>query len=76
MKSLNLRGKQSKNCKYHFYKGEVGNAADNLLHRDFHADKPFEKQTTDITENFSQIKRNEPGSIQSSFACNLIFVFV
>lgn len=50
MKSLNLRGKQSKNGKYHSYKGEVGKVADNLLHRDFYADKPFEKLTTDITE--------------------------
>ena len=50
MKSLNLRGKQSKNGKYHSYKGEVGKVADNLLKRDFHADKPFEKLTTDITE--------------------------
>lgn len=43
MKSLNLRGKQSKNGKYRSYKGEVGRVADNLLKRDFHADKPFEK---------------------------------
>ena len=50
MKSLNLRGKQSKNGKYHSYKGEVGKVADNLLHRDFYADKPFEKLTTDVTE--------------------------
>ena len=50
MKFLNLRGKQSKNGKYHSYKGEVGKVADNLLKRDFHADKPFEKLTTDITE--------------------------
>ena len=50
IKSLNLRGKQSKNGKYHSYKGEVGKVADNLLHRDFHAEKPFEKLTTDITE--------------------------
>ena len=50
MKSLDLRGKQRKNGKYHSYKGEVGRVADNLLHRDFHADKPFEKLTTDITE--------------------------
>ena len=41
MRSLNLRGKQSKNGKYHSYKGTVGKVADNLLHRDFHADKPF-----------------------------------
>ena len=50
MKSLKLRGKQSKNGKYHSYKGEVGKVADNVLKRDFHADKPFEKLTTDITE--------------------------
>ena len=50
MRSLNLRGKQSKNGKYHSYKGTVGKVADNLLHRDFHADKPFEKLTTDVTE--------------------------
>ena len=40
MKSLHLRGKQSKNGKYHSYKGEVGKVADNLLKRDFHANKP------------------------------------
>ena len=50
MKSLYLRGKQSKNGKYHSYKGEVGKVADNLLHRDFYADRPFEKLTTDVTE--------------------------
>ena len=50
MKTLDLRGKQSKNGKYHSYKGEVGKVADNLLKRDFHADKQFEKLTTDITE--------------------------
>lgn len=50
MKFLKLRGKQSKNGKYHSYKGEVGKVVDNLLKRDFHADKPFEKLTTDVTE--------------------------
>ena len=50
MKLLNLRGKQSKNGKYHSYKGTIGKVADNLLHRDFHANKPFEKLTTDVTE--------------------------
>ena len=50
MKSLNLRGKQSKNGKYHSYKGEVGKIADNILKRDFTAEKPFEKLTTDVTE--------------------------
>lgn len=50
MKSLNLRGKRGKNGKYNSYKGEVGKVADNLLKRDFHADKPFQKLTTDITQ--------------------------
>ena len=50
MNELGLKGKQSKNGKYHSYKGEIGKVADNLLHRDFYADKPFEKLTTDITE--------------------------
>lgn len=50
MRSLNLKGKQRKNGKYHSYKGEVGKVADNLLKRDFKADKPFEKLTTDVTE--------------------------
>ena len=50
MNSLGLKGKQSKNGKYHSYKGEVGKVADNLLHRDFHAEKPFEKLTTDVTQ--------------------------
>jgi hypothetical protein len=31
MKSLNLKGKQRKNGKYHSYKGEVGRVAENLL---------------------------------------------
>jgi len=47
IKSLNLRGKQSKNGKYHSYKGEVGKIADNILKRDFTAKKPFEKLTTE-----------------------------
>ncbi|MBP3414384.1 MAG: IS3 family transposase [Clostridia bacterium] len=50
MRSLGLKGKQRKNDKYHSYKGEVGKVADNLLKRDFHAAKPFEKLTTDVTQ--------------------------
>lgn len=50
MKKLGLKGKQRKNGKYHSYKGEVGKVADNLLKRNFHAGKPFEKLTTDVTE--------------------------
>lgn len=50
MKSLGLKGKQRKNENYHSYKGEVGKVADNILQRDFHASKPFEKLTTDLTQ--------------------------
>ena len=50
MKELGLKGKQRKNNKYHSYKGTVGKVADNLLKRDFYADKPFEKITTDVTQ--------------------------
>lgn len=50
MNTLGLKGKQCKNDKYHSYKGEVGKVADNLLKRDFHAQKPFEKLATDVTQ--------------------------
>ena len=50
MNILGLKGKQRKNDKYHSYKGTVGKVADNLLKRDFKADKPFEKITTDVTQ--------------------------
>ena len=50
MNSLGLKGKQRKNDKYYSYKGTVGKVADNLLKRDFHAEKPFEKLTTDVTQ--------------------------
>ena len=50
MRTLDLKGKQRKNGIYHSYKGEVGKIADNILKRDFHASKPFEKLTTDVTQ--------------------------
>ena len=50
MKQLGLKGKQRKNDKYHSYKGTVGKVAVNLLKRDFYAEKPFEKITTDVTQ--------------------------
>ncbi len=50
MNELNIKGKQRKNGKYHSYKGQVGKVADNLLNREFEADKPFEKLATDVTE--------------------------
>ena len=50
MGKLGLKGKQSKNGKYHSYKGTVGKIADNVLKRNFKADKPFEKLATDVTQ--------------------------
>ena len=50
MNTLGLKGKQRKNDKYHSYKGTVGKVADNLLKRDFRAEKPFKNITTDVTQ--------------------------
>lgn len=36
--------------KYKSYRGQLGKVADNILQRNFKADKPFEKWATDITE--------------------------
>lgn len=36
--------------KYRSYRGEVGKIAPNLIQRDFHADKPYQKLATDVTE--------------------------
>ena len=36
--------------KYKSYQGDVGKAAPNLIKRDFHADKPNQKWTTDVSE--------------------------
>ena len=50
MRALGIRGKQRKNEQYHSYRGTIGNVADNLLQRNFTAEKPFEKLTTDVTQ--------------------------
>ena len=49
MNSLNIQGKQRRS-KYRSYKGEVGKIAPNILNREFIADKPYTKLTTDVTE--------------------------
>ena len=49
MKFLNIQGKQRKS-KYRSYKGEVGKIAPNIINRDFVANAPFQKLTTDVTE--------------------------
>lgn len=42
MHELKLFGKRSKE-KYHSYKGKIGKVADNIIKRDFKADKPLQK---------------------------------
>ena len=50
MRTLKIKGKMRKNDKYHSYKGTVGAVADNLLNRNFEAERPFEKLTPDVTQ--------------------------
>ena len=49
MKTLKIYGKQRKS-KYKSYRGEVGKVAPNLLNREFTANAPYTKLTTDVTE--------------------------
>ena len=49
MRTLGLKS-QIRIKKYRSYKGEIGKVAPNLINRDFHADAPNQKWTTDITE--------------------------
>lgn len=49
MHEMDLKGKRPKE-KYHSYKGEVGKVADNIIARDFHAEKPLKKWSTDVSQ--------------------------
>lgn len=49
MKELNLKS-VVRIKKYRSYKGDVGRIAGNLINRDFHASKPNQKWSTDVTE--------------------------
>ena len=49
MKQLKLKS-MVRMKKYRSYKGEIGKVAPNLINRDFHANRPLQKWTTDITE--------------------------
>ena len=49
MNRMGLKGKRPKE-KYHSYRGEVGKIADNIISRNFKADKPDEKWTTDVSQ--------------------------
>ena len=46
----NLIVNTPKTRKYNSYKGEVSPEVENIINRDFHANKPNEKWLTDITE--------------------------
>ena len=50
MIKLGLKPLKRNKRKYSSYKGTVGKVADNLIERDFDADKPNEKWYTDVTE--------------------------
>ena len=53
MHEAGLYGKRPKE-KYHSYKGDVGKVAGNVIDRNFTADKPLQKWTTDVSQfNFS-----------------------
>ena len=50
MREQNLVVVNHKVARYNSYKGEISPEVDNLINRDFHAEKPNEKWLTDITE--------------------------
>lgn len=50
MKEEGLLIKQRRKRKYNSYKGEITPAVENVIERDFHAEKPNQKWLTDITE--------------------------
>ena len=49
MHEMGLKGKRPKQ-KYHSYKGEVGKVADNIIKRNFHAERPLQKWSTDVSQ--------------------------
>lgn len=49
MKDMGLKGLRPQ-VKYHSYKGKVGEVAENVINRDFHATAPLQKWSTDITQ--------------------------
>ena len=50
MHDLKLFWQASEKKKYHSYKGEVGKVAGNIIQRNFKADRPLQKWTTDVTQ--------------------------
>lgn len=50
MRELDLVAKRGKKRRHSSYKGEISDAPENLVKRDFHADAPNKPRLTDITE--------------------------
>ncbi len=50
MTMMGLKARIRRKRKYSSYRGEVGKKAGNLINRQFHASKPYEKCYTDVTE--------------------------
>ena len=50
MRQEQLIVKQKRTKKYNSYKGEITPTVENIINRDFHAEKPNQKWITDITE--------------------------
>ena len=50
MKELGLKSIQRPKRRYNSYKGAIGKVADNILKRNFKANKPNQKWATDVTE--------------------------
>ena len=50
MNLLGLKSIQRPKRRYNSYKGTIGKITNNLLKRDFKAEKPNEKWATDVTE--------------------------
>lgn len=68
MKEMNLTVKQTQHAKYNSYKGEITPAMENLLNRDFKANRPNEKWLTDITEF------GLPAALITCFLCSFQFI--
>ena len=49
MHEMGLKGKRPKE-KYHSFKGHVGTVADNVINRDFNAEAPLMKWSTDVSQ--------------------------
>ena len=50
MNILGIKSIQRSKRRYNSYQGRIGKIANNLLKRDFKADKPNQKWITDVTE--------------------------